>query len=391
MSPLKSPFLALSAASIVAGCAQGGLGQGSPPANRSSSDVLQSLLQAVPQGVSGSSGLEENGTLLAANSGAQEVDFTFNAFGDAGWADTHVARPGYGSGFKKAYLRFDPKKSLIGDINYINWETSVGRVCSSFWSPASGSTYAFLTRPEELKDAVGLGFNLIGLANNHSYDCLSSPEGNGPLQTLGHINQLRHQLQSSKQTALFSGVFQSPDQEAPAVLMPTPAGEVPVRFLSAYVGGDASHCRFILCDKGLERYAKSMATQPGLRVLALHSWDPSSHRRLQSTLRSWIARGLVDVAIGSGPHVAERVAVLSAPRGSAVLATSLGNFIHPSLASQPNNIVLRTAWKYDAGANSLRLRSLRATTVACRADMCRQTQTKSYTLPQPSSPSRPRG
>lgn len=370
-----------SVALLIAGCAQGGLGRGASQEHQASPAHLQSLLQQVPAG--GTAGAASpDGAITGGETTRESVEFTFNAFGDSGWAGTHISQPRYQSGFRKAYLQFDASKALMGDINYINWETSVGKVCTSFWSPPSRSTYAFLTRPEELSDAVGLGFNLIGLANNHSYDCLRSPEGNGPLQTWYHVDQLRRQLNSQSRLALFSGVFKSPNDEAPSALVPTPSGDVPVRFLSAYVGGDASHCRAILCDKSLERYAASMASQPGLRVLALHSWDVSSHRRLQAILRSWIARGLVDVAIGSGPHVAESVTVFRSPKGSAVLATSLGNFIHPSLSSQPNNIVLRTAWAYDSKKRRLTLKSLRTTTVSCHAEKCKQIQTRSYAVPQ---------
>ncbi|MFM9104752.1 MAG: hypothetical protein ACKOPS_26970 [Cyanobium sp.] len=60
------------------------------------------------------------------------------------------------------------------------------------------------------------------------------------------------------------------------------------------------HCRHIICDKGLEQYQAKLANQRGLRVLALHSWDKGSHARLKAILQSWLQRGLVDVAIGSG-------------------------------------------------------------------------------------------
>lgn len=84
-------------------------------------------------------------------------------------------------------------------------------------------------------------FKVLGIANNHSYNCLSSPEGNGPLQSYGHVAGLKQDLQSRGVSALFSGVFQSPDSEPPALMMQVGKGNVPVRFLSAYVGGDAQH------------------------------------------------------------------------------------------------------------------------------------------------------
>lgn len=132
------------------------------------------------------------------------VNFSFSAFGDAGWASSHVATPFYRAGFRRAYHQFDPSRRLIGDINYINWETSVGYRCGAFWPPQSRSSFAFLSHPQELADAASIGFNLIALANNHAFDCLRSPEGLGPLQSLSHLTAISNKTSSSKRTVLFS-------------------------------------------------------------------------------------------------------------------------------------------------------------------------------------------
>ena len=306
--------------------------------------------------------------------------FSFHAFGDSAWADSHVPRPSYSRGFQQAYARFDPNRSLLGDINYINWETSVGNTCDAFWSPPSNSTYAFLTRTEELVDAIQLGFNLVGMANNHSFDCLRSPEGLGPLQSYGHIEAIRRQFadQPGGPQPVFSGVFSRPDQEPGTGTIRSRNGlESPVTFLSAYVGGDATHCRNIVCDKSLESYQARFAKQGGLRVLALHSWDPGSHGRLKAILQSWLQRGLVDVAVGSGPHIAEEVKVINTPNGPGVLATSLGNFIHPSLSSQPYNIALLTNWRLRPADGRVELLDARRTIIGCDAETCRMGKTTS--------------
>jgi len=310
--------------------------------------------------------------------------FTFNAFGDAGWAKTHVSRPQYNGGFKTAFSNFDPTKELIADINYINWETTVGTQCDQFWAPSTAATYAFLSHPNDLSDAVNLGFNLIGLANNHTFDCIRSPEGIGPLQTYRHIQAIGSQLsqEPSRKQALFSGVFQSTTEE-PRVgeIELEGKGSIPISFISAYVGGDAQHCRNMLCDLSLSQYSQKLASQPGLRVLALHSWNSTSHARLKAVLRDWLQRGLVDVAIGSGPHVAESVDIVQTPKGPRVMATSLGNFIHPSLSAQPNNIVLRTQWRYDSSQKILQLEAVKGTVASCVGESCRKGATRDYPIP----------
>ena len=87
-------------------------------------------------------------------------------------------------------------------------------------------------------------------------------------------------------------------------------------------------------------------------------------------LRSWLQRGLVDVAIGSGPHIAEDVTVLNRDQGPGVLATSLGNFIHPSLWSQPYNIVLVTRWRLDPGTGRVSLLRAGRTIIGCDGETC---------------------
>ena len=304
------------------------------------------------------------------------ISFTFSAFGDAGWADSHVSRPVYRGGFKRAYSTFDLKRELIGDINYINWETTVGNICSAFWSPPSHSTFAFLTPPQELSDALSIGFNLIGLANNHSFDCLRSPEGNGPLQTADHITNLLRQPSVSPNLPLFSGVYSATPASPATGTFKVTGGSVPVLFLSAYVGGDAQHCENMLCDSGLARYKKQMAAASGFRVLALHSWNAASHAKLKLILSAWLREGLVDAAIGSGPHVAESVSIVKTPRGNRILATSLGNFIHPSLSAQPNNIALLSRWRYDASTGNIGLEVLKSAKVSCRSEACTLGTTK---------------
>jgi len=308
----------------------------------------------------------------------EAVSFTFNAFGDSGWSRSHQRKSSANSSFKRHYIKMDPRLSLIGDLNYINWETSVGRSCDLFWSPPSPSHYAFLTHPQELRDAAGLGFNVIGLANNHSYDCLRSNEGNGPLQTFGHIQNIKKQHDSKGNSILFSGVFSDRKSAVSVGSFRTPNGEVPVTFLSAYVGGNSTHCKYISCTAYLDKYAAEFKRKKGLRVLALHSWNKSSHQELKIILDRWLKMNLVDIAIGSGPHVAEKVYLLKTPYGEKVKATSLGNFIHPGLGYQPNNIVLKTQWTYDPSSQGLALNKLSARRVSCNGESCSMKEEKVY-------------
>ena len=303
---------------------------------------------------------------------AKGQDFTFHAFGDAGWAETHKGNPQYNKGYLKAYKRFDPNKQLIGDLNYINWETGVGNKCSEFWSQQSPSTYAFMSPTNDLRDAINHGFNVIGLANNHSYDCLRSPEGEGPLQTYNNVKAIQSKLGPKR--FVFSGIYKSFNEEGQQKWLKASNKGIPIIFASAYVGGNASHCQHILCTYDLEQLKNKFKDKKALRVLALHSWNKSTHAKLKQILRSWTRQGLVDLAIGSGPHIAESIEIVPTKDGNKILATSLGNFIHPSLAPQPNNSVLTTRWKYTENQR-FQLLEAKNIKVSCDGGECRQVNT----------------
>ena len=295
------------------------------------------------------------------------TEFTFTAFGDAGWADTHVNSPRYSGGFKKAFQRFNKKQNTLGDINYINWETSIGTQCNRFWTKYTPSTYAFLTHPKELEDAIKIGFNMVGLANNHTFDCIKSKEGNGPIQSYNFVKALR----KKNPNVTFSGVFAKANEEpVKSTIALKGGGSVPVTFLSAYVGGNASHCSNMSCSINLSKTKAAFSDKKRLRVLALHSWNKSSHQELKATLRHWIQSNLVDIAIGTGPHIAESIEIVNTKDGKKILATSLGNFIHPSLSPQPYNAVLQTTWKIDSASKRPVLTKTKAVRASCDGGTC---------------------
>lgn len=292
--------------------------------------------------------------------------FTFTAFGDAGWADTHIKRPRYSGGFEKAFQRFNSKQNTLGDINYINWETSIGTQCDQFWTQQTPSTFAFLTHPRELEDAIKLGFNVIGLANNHTFDCIRSKEGNGPIQSYHFVEELKRK----NPNVSFSGVFARAKEEPAKSDIVLKQGSVPVTFLSAYVGGNLSHCANMTCSINLAKTKAAFADKKRLRILALHSWNQGSHQELKATLKQWVQSDLVDIAIGTGPHIAESIEIINTKHGKKILATSLGNFIHPSLSPQPYNVVLQTTWSIDASSQEPQLIKANAVKASCDGGTC---------------------
>ena len=297
---------------------------------------------------------------------SKTFEFTLTAFGDSGWAKTHTKRPSYEGGFKQAFKRFDPNKTTLGDINYLNWETSIGTHCEQFWSKSSPSTYAFLTHPKELEDTIGLGFNVIGLANNHTFDCLRSKEGNGPLQSYNFVKSIRTQ----NTNVALSGVYEQKAQEPIQINVKTDQGLVPITFASAYVGGSQSHCANMLCVINLEAIKKSLTDTSRLRIVALHSWNKATHARLKAVLTTLIQENMIDIAIGSGPHIKEQITIVKTSQGNKILATSLGNFIHPSLSAQPNNVALQSSWSFDEQSKVFKLLQVNGIKISCDGGEC---------------------
>ena len=58
--------------------------------------------------------------------------------------------------FGNALDIFSPSGEVYrGDINFINWETTVGYTCDEWHAPyVRGRSYAFLARPENVIQAV---------------------------------------------------------------------------------------------------------------------------------------------------------------------------------------------------------------------------------------------
>ena len=310
---------------------------------------------------SSTSSIQEQST-----SDSETIEFTFTAFGDSGWAETHTGKPSYKGGFKQAFKSFDPNKMTLGDINYINWETSIGTHCEQFWSSLTPSTYAFLTHPKELKDAIQIGFNVVGLANNHSFDCLRSNEGNGPLQSYNFINSIR----KTNPNAALSGVFEQKNQEPIKLNIETEQGLIPITFASAYVGGNQTHCSNMLCLMNLGSIKGAFADTSRLRIVALHSWNKATHNELKSALKNMVRENLADIAIGSGPHIGEKIEVIQTSHGEKIIATSLGNFIHPSLSPQANNVALQATWQLNNQSKRFNLLTVNGIKISCDGESC---------------------
>ena len=115
---------------------------------------------------------------------------------------------------------------LQGDAVFTNYEATVGEKTSS-------GDRGFLSPPESLDALKGLGFNLLALANNHSFD-LKVPGIQSTLREVGRLN-LAH-----------AGIGSSIDEAGGAGYLRTPKGTVAlIAMASGFVadGGAATATR----------------------------------------------------------------------------------------------------------------------------------------------------
>lgn len=256
--------------------------------------------------------------------------------GDAAWSRTHQQDP-IAADYGKALDRFDASgKAYRGHINYINWETVVGSRCETFDSVYTpGKSYAFVSRKENLRQAMDRGFNLVGLSNNHSRDC-TSPDGEG--MTAREVGTL------ADATHAFHGVGPTAANKNEPSLVTLRAGnrDVRVAFGSFYIGSRKS-CALSACANDKRALFEKLRAAPAdLRIVAIHSMNAATQDELVNAGIEFVKVYGGDVVFGSGPHVWKPLRVVRKSDGkTGVIFESLGNFLHPNLAAQAKNYIGR--------------------------------------------------
>lgn len=308
-------------------------------------------------------------SLPAASLDATETDFLdIRGVGDSGWSQTHQGTP-IAAEFGKALDRFDPTgKGYKADLSFINWETVVATGCTQFASVYSpGRSYAFVSRAENLVQANERGFNLVGLSNNHTRDCLASAD-------ISQRGEVASAAMSAKNiealgerpwlTAGLASTANAEDVDRARVRSFTLKGRtVRVAFGSLYMG--RPDCPRATCSGDKKALFESMRdAQADIRVLALHSMGAADQDLAVKAGVEFVKTYGGDVVFGSGPHVWKPVRVVRKAAGfgggTGVVFESLGNFLHPSLGGQAKNFIGRAL--YDT--RTLKLKQVQVLPVA---------------------------
>jgi len=271
--------------------------------------------------------------------------------GDAGMGYTHT-QPykltdtfrGIRTNFAERLDNFDPDgKAYRGDLSFINWESTIGTVCNRFWAPRSGRAFAFISHPDNMVKAYEKGFNIIGLANNHTRDCPSADNGeNGALVSANYMEKLTEELNANW---LWHGV--GTQKTARVKTFNIKGREIKVAFANIYLAdGD---CTYVTCRADKLTVLRSLRdADADVRILSIHSWTGETQKELVNTGVKFIKYYNGDIVFGHGPHHVKPVRIVESLNGKkGVLFESLGNFIHPSLGSSNDHIIGRVLFDLD--------------------------------------------
>lgn len=284
--------------------------------------------------------------------------------GDSAWS--FGARPASGSRtprpatFDATLRQYDPRQDIfVGDLSFINLETVVGQHCERIRQSVD---FYFLTSPQAVRQAVGHGFNLLGMANNHAQDCDAgrayerSQTKHGPLMTEEALNGI------TGVNFAWAGVGQGENRGVTVKTFRVKGRAVRVALAAlTFVSWAMPNTNAINfnADDVDEQVARALSgfsrAQADLRILSIHTQDGSGDGRreqgaflaLKRAAVRFITRYNGDVVFGHGPHTHGGVRLIAKGRGKhGVIFTSMGNFIHDGLMSNPDNYIGRAVYDF---------------------------------------------
>lgn len=227
------------------------------------------------------------------------------------------------------------------DINLINLEATLAMTCRMM----ADKQFSFVITPESLIEYLKWGMNFIGLANNHSVDCVDP----FPFEaTESILKRLQKQFPDSR----FHGVARSS-----ANLVRFPASRT-VKGISVGMvsikGWDNGPGMPVGNIANRERIFKKLKSLPhDIRILSLHGGVEST--RQPGLVVAEIAREFIndydgDVVFAHHPHMMQGVEVIKKKNGrTGVIFFSLGNGLHNGLSMKGDGL----AAKIFVGKNGL--------------------------------------
>ncbi len=218
-------------------------------------------------------------------------------------------------------------KALVnGDVNFMNLETVVtDRNDLRRTNKRQSKPYMFRSHPIGVAHVLDLGFNLISLANNHSYDYGAE----GVRETLKHM----YTLSVSRKIA-YAGLGLNRDEAAKPTIFYAKGARVAFSAVGAITNMIAEHragpqkpgtLGFRFPDDWKLAVRELASTSSPLRILSVHygkERDIRADEKQRKAFGQAVTNG-VDLVVGHHAHVVRGVEI----RNEKVIFYGLGNFM----------------------------------------------------------------
>ncbi len=218
------------------------------------------------------------------------------------------------------------------DLNLLNLEASLTRTCTKF----SSKEFAFATSPASVIEFAKWGFNMIGIANNHSLDCVSPRSRNEISAAVGEV------LRQAPNT-VFHGVAKN-ERELLTVAIQTIRGiKIGMVSVKGWANGSRANIANLANRKKIFTALKN--TDVDIRILMYHGGEELSREPTPSNIlveHEFIAKYDGDIVFAHHPHVMQGIEILKKQDGkNAVIFHSLGNFLHDGLSRGQDGMMAR--------------------------------------------------
>jgi hypothetical protein len=219
------------------------------------------------------------------------------------------------------------------DINLINLEATLAEECRKF----ADKPFSFVMTPKALGEYLKWGMNFIGLANNHSVDCVD------PYPFL-HIEPIMSELQKQYPDTRYHGVARNVGRLIKNLAVREIRG-VSIGMVS--IKGWDNGALFALANiANRVKVFKSLQSQNhDVRVLSLHGGVESTRRPglvVVEIAREFIGQYDGDIVFAHHPHVMQGVEVIKKKNGRhGVIFYSLGNSLHNGLSPRGDGMVAK--------------------------------------------------
>lgn len=286
----------------------------------------------------------EAGTKVAAAS--DNASLTITLTGDVGLNPTNQTVDAKGvtdGGFQLwADTTANIANEINGDLNFMNVETVVtDRNDLAPDLKGQSGPFNFRMHPNGLKHLIGIGFNVLSLANNHSMD-YGAP---GLKETLKHVNALRGKgvlaaggIGNNFDEAARTDVFKIKGSTIAYAATGIITNDLARHHAGANSPGQTSYRNaddFAAVRKGLTD------AKADLRILSVHYGIEGQVRtdgRQISDFRGLAAdKDGIDMIVGHHAHVVRGVEM----RGKSLIFYGLGNFLHHGTANMTGKGVCR--------------------------------------------------